>query len=59
MSDLFVTRENKYNLRDFRALESSHKRTAAFGTETISYRRSQIWNLIPERLRTLATLKNF
>ena len=24
MSDLFVTRENKYNLRNFEALESSH-----------------------------------
>ena len=24
MSDLFVTKENKYNLRNFEALESSH-----------------------------------
>ena len=59
MSDTFVTKENKYNLRNFLALESSHKRTAKFGTETISHRGSQIWNLIPERLRTLATLNKF
>ena len=35
MSDLFVTRENKYNLRTFQALESSHKRIVTSGTETI------------------------
>ena len=59
MSDLFVTRENNYNLRNFQALEYSHKRTAKFGTETISYRGPQIWNLIPERLRALETLSKF
>ena len=46
MSDLFVTTENNYNLRNFQALESSHKRTVEFGTETISYRGPKIWNLI-------------
>ena len=55
MSDLFVTRENNCNLRNFQVLESSLK----FGTETISYRGPQIWNLIPERLRTLETLNKF
>ena len=59
MIDLFVTRENKYNLRNFQALESLHKRTVVFGTETISYRGSQIWILMLERLRTLTTLKKF
>ena len=56
MSDLFVTRENKYNIRNFQQLEFLHKRTAKFGTETISYSGPQIWNLIPQGLRTLATL---
>ena len=59
MIDLVVTRENKYNLRNFQALESLHKRTVVFGTETISYRGSQIWILMLERLRTLTTLKKF
>ena len=59
MSDLFVTRENIYNLRNFQELEYSLKRTVKFGTETISYRGPQIWNLIPERLRTLETLNKF
>ena len=56
MSDLFVTMENIYNLRNFQELESSLKRTAKFGTETISYRVPQIWNLILERSRVLGTL---
>ena len=59
MSDLFVTRKNNYSLRNFPALESSHKRTVKFGTDTISYRGPQIWSLIPERLRTLVTLSKF
>ena len=59
MSDLFVTRENNYNLRNFQELESSLRRTVKFETETISYRGPQIWNLIPERLRTLEKLNKF
>ena len=59
ISDLFVTRENNYNLRNFQELESSLKRTVKFGTETITYRAPQILNLIPERLRALETLNKF
>ena len=32
-SDLFVTRENNYNVRNFQELESSLRRTVKFGTE--------------------------
>ena len=49
MSDLFITRENNYNLRNFQELESSLRRTVKFETETISYRGPQIWNLIAKR----------
>ena len=59
MSDLFVTRENNYNLRSFQELESPLKRIVKFGTEAISYRRPQIWKLIRERLRALETLNKF
>ena len=30
MKDLFVNRENKYNFRNFQALESSHQRTGSY-----------------------------
>ena len=58
-SDLFVTRENNYNLSNFQEFESSLKRTVKFETETIPCRGPQIWNLIPERLRELETLNKF
>ena len=56
MGNLFVTGGNNYSLRNFQDLESSLRRTVKFGTETISYRGPQIWNLIPKRLKTLETL---
>ena len=59
MSELFATRENNYNLRNFQELESLLRRAVTFGTETNSYWRPQIRNLIPERLRTLETLTKF
>ena len=55
MSELFATRENNYNFRNFQELESLLRRAVKFGTETISYWGAQIWNLVPERLRTLET----
>ena len=59
MSELFVTREDNYNLRNFQALESSFRRTVKLGTETIYYMGPQIFNLFPERLRALETLNKF
>ena len=59
MSDLFVTRENNSNIRNFQELESSLRQTEKFGTETISYREPQIWNLISEILKRLETLNTF
>ena len=35
MSDLLVTKVNKYNRRNFQALESSHEQTVALETKTI------------------------
>ena len=48
MSDLFVTRKNKYDIGNFQALESSHKQKVTFRTKTMFYRRPQIWNLMGE-----------
>ena len=59
MSDLFVTRENNSNLRNFQELQSSLRQTEKFGAETISYREPQIWNLISEILKRLETLNTF
>ena len=55
----YLSPEKTYNLRNFQELESSLKRTVNFGTETISYRGPQIWNLVPERLRALDASNKF
>lgn len=52
MSVLFVTQDTQIP-----AQITLHKPRATFGTEAMSCRGPQIWNLIPERLRRLPTLK--
>ena len=47
MNDIFFSRQNIYNLRKFRELLTATKNTVDFGTETITYRSPQLWNLIP------------
>ena len=47
MHDAFMIRNNKYNLRNFQCLYSTNKRSAKYETETVTYRRPQIWNLQP------------
>ena len=59
ISDQIFIRKNKYNLRNFQALESPHKQTVKFGTETISYKEPQILKLIPEKIRAEVTLNKF
>ena len=48
MIDIFKVGGNICNLRNFESLYSTCKKTMRFGTETITYRGSQIWNLIPD-----------
>ena len=46
MLDLFTTRENIYNLRNFRELHCEKKKTIRYGTETITYKAAQSWELL-------------
>ena len=50
INDIFFSRQNIYNLRKFQELSTSTKNTVNFGTETISYRGPQLWNLIPDNI---------
>ena len=59
MHDAFMIRNNKYNLRNFHCLYSTYKRTAKYGTETVTYRRSQIWKLVPEKTKNASSFENF
>ena len=47
MLDLFTTRENIYNLRNFRELHCEKKKTIRYGTETVTYKAAHLWGLLP------------
>ena len=51
MNGAFMIRSNKYSLRNFQCLHSTNKRTVKYGTETVTYRGPQIWNLVPEKTK--------
>ena len=57
--NIFFSRQNIYNLRNFQELSTSTKNNLNFGTETISYRVPQLWNLIPNNIKSEPTLELF
>ena len=59
ISDAFMIRNNKYNLRNFQCLYSTNKRTVKYGTETVTYRGPQIWNLVPEKTKNASSFDIF
>ena len=56
MNDIFQKQENYYFLRNSRSQVSKSKFTATYGTDTISFRRSQIWQDLPQDIKNPDTL---
>ena len=56
MLDLFTTRENIYNLRNFRENYCEKKKTIRYGTETVAYKAAQLWELLPYDIKNFPTL---
>ena len=56
---MFQFRENSYNLRNFQQLASFTKKTTKLGLETISYRGPQLWNLVPQEIKEVASFLIF
>ena len=59
MNDIFFWRQNIYNIGKFQELSTSTKDTVNFGTEIISCRGPQLWNLIPDNIKSEPTLELF
>ena len=59
MLDLFTTRENIYNLRNFRELHCEKKKTIRYGTETITYKAAQSWELLLCDIKSSPTFIEF
>ena len=59
MQELFETRTLNYNLRNFRVIETYRKNTIAFGIETVTYKSSQLWQILPTELKSIQSLHEF
>ena len=59
MKDTFHFIQKPYNLRNDPELQRRRKRTAYFGTESISSLNPKIWELIPSDIRSANSLGTF
>ena len=59
MSELFTFRDMIYNLRGANKLKSSNIRTTNYGSETISYLASKIWEQVPDEFKNSSSLNVF
>ena len=58
LNDIFKFHQSSYDLRN-EAYSSKKPNTVIYGTETVSYRCSQIWNNIPTEVRNANNLGIF
>ena len=59
MLDMFTTRENIYNLRNFRELHCEKKKTIRYDTDSVIYKAAQLWELLPFDIKNFPTLIEF
>ena len=59
MNEIFILRENRYNLRNFHLFETDNPQTVRFGLDSIAYRASQLWQQLPLSIRESRSLALF
>ena len=59
MEQIFNIRENTYNVRNFRTFSTRNVKTHIYGTETVTYKSSQLWNLVPPEIKNSQSLMIF
>ena len=59
MEQIFNIRENTYNVRNFRTFSTRNVKTHIYGTETVTYKSSQLWNLVPPEIKNSQSLMVF
>lgn len=59
MDDIFLIRDNNYNLRNFREIYACSKSTVKYGTEALSYKVPQLWQIVSQVLKEIPTLITF
>ena len=59
MKSIFTLNECKYDLRKNPGFTGKNVRTTAYGTETISYRGPQTWDIVPNEIKNSSSLEQF
>ena len=59
MDNFFTFLENTHNLRNFKLILKGNKRTARYGSETISYRTPLLWANLPEEHKLTNSVNEF
>ena len=59
MKSIFKISENHYNLRIDNTFQNSNIRTVYYGSETLSYRGPQIWQIVPQDIKNSSSLVEF
>ena len=59
VEDLFPLREINYNIRGCNVFKSSHANTVYYGKETLSFRGTKTWSLVPAEIQNSPSLKIF
>ena len=59
LSDLFIIRENIKNLRGTNKLVIPNVNTTRYGTKSVAFTAPKAWNSLPDRLRSMKSLKDF
>ena len=58
MEHIFNIREYTYNVRNYRTFSTRNVKTHIDGTETVTYKTSQLWNLVPTEIKKVTILKD-
>ena len=59
MNKVFSTRANIYNTRQFNVFETHIPTSNRYGLNSIPYKANQLWNLLPENLKSSPSLTLF
>ena len=59
MNEVFSTRGNIYNTRQFNVFETQIPTSNRYGLNSIPYKANQLWNLLPENLKSSPSLTLF
>ena len=59
MNEVFSTRANIYNTRQFNVFETHIPTSNRYGLNSIPYKANQLWNLLPENLKSSPSLTLF